>query len=75
MKREEKKLEKAFRLIVDDMLDDGATRCNVCLGDEDRKVFLTVKINKIIDDGVVVYTDGTIDALANELPNDEEVFE
>ena len=75
MKREEKKLEKAFRLIVDDMLDDGATRCNVCLGDKDSKVFLTVKINKIIDEGVVVYGDDTIDVPADELPNDEEVFE
>ena len=75
MKRKEKKLEKAFALIVDDMFNDGATKCNVYIGDKDRKVFLTVKINKIIDDGVVVYADGTFDALADELPNDKEVFE
>ncbi len=75
MKRKEKKLEKAFTLIVDDMLNDGARRCDVYLGDEDNQVFLTVKINEIIDNGVVVYANTTIDALADELPDDEEVFE
>ena len=75
MESKEKKLEQAFRLIVDDLLNDGATGCDVCLVDEDSKVFLTVKINKIIDEGIVVYGDSTIDAPANELPNDEEVFE